>query len=115
METIEIEKNELIERVRANRSKHKEDYSEMIAQYKIAVILKLDEYLDHYNSNDLVKLTFPEKPVSHLEDYDNLLLMIDMSVSKTIVLSKLDFRTYCLDQWNWKANFDFSKTMYGVM
>lgn len=51
-------------------------------------------------------------PTSHLDEYDEVIAMMEMSVDETISLDSSAFQQYVLDNWTWKKNFIGSVTKY---
>jgi len=47
-------------------------------------------------------------------DYDRAIAMLEMSVEGEITVSEADFRTFVMDDWNWRSQFKHSNMAYLV-
>ena len=128
---VKVKKTAMIEKLKLNRKKHKEDYDEAKDEYKLCY---MDALLEIKNSlkaslkslDTLIKLEdlivenlpdlhFPfqlQVPINHLECYDSTLDMIEASVHDFIILTSSEFNKYYRDNWDWKNGFSSTVHMY---
>lgn len=128
---VKVKKTEMIDKLKVNRKKHKEDYDEAKAEYKLCYIDALVEIknslkitlksldtlikLEDLNRENLPALHFPfqlQAPINHLESYDSTLDMIEASVHNFIILTASEFNKYYRDNWDWKDGFSSTVHMY---
>ncbi|NIU00294.1 MAG: hypothetical protein GWN01_04965 [Nitrosopumilaceae archaeon] len=110
---IKVQKNELLEKLLANRTNHVEEYEKAVEGYREAVIEELQGYLDDAIEGRRVKthIIFDE-PSCHKKDYDTVIEMLQMSVDDEICITMNEFRQYVQDQWNWKESFSMTNSKY---
>lgn len=128
---VKVKKTEMIAKLKVNRKKHKEDYEEAKAEYKLCYMDALAEIknsmkaslksvdtlikLEDLNRENLPDLHFPfhlQAPINHLECYDSTLDMIEASVHDFIILTSSEFNKYYRDNWDWKDGFSSTVHMY---
>jgi len=113
MENVKVKKEELLDRLTANRSKHRAIFEDALEGYRKAVIKALDASLEDARAgrkiNQYLGLVEPQ---DHTAEYDAVLDMVEMSVDSEIVLTYQDFRAYVRDEWGWKQQFIGSTAMY---
>jgi len=103
---VSIKKDELITKIRANRANHQAIFEEALEGYKKEIIKLLEERLAAAKQGKRIShyITLVQ-PESHLDDYDRVLEMLEMSTQDTITVSETQFAWYARDEWDWKQNF----------
>lgn len=104
--TVNIRKDELLQKLRLNRERHlkivleaKEGY---IKKAKEALLKKLK----HLKQGLSISLRFDLiPPTSHLSEYDTVIGMLEMSHDIDIELTSELYRQYVEDKWNWRHEF----------
>lgn len=120
MRTITVKKNELFEKMKANRDQHRTIFLEAQEGYREAAIAELDKMLEEARSGKRIRrIVSLVEPMDQTSEYDRAIAMLEMSVSDTIELSAEEFNCYVLDQWRWKDQFNvsnasYSKTLMGM-
>lgn len=128
---VKVKKTDMIAKLKVNRKKHKADYDEAKAEYKLCYIDALVEIknslkitlksldtlikLEDLNKENLPDLHFPfhlQSPINHLECYDSTLDMVEASVHQFIILTASEFNKYYRDNWDWKDGFSSTVHMY---
>lgn len=113
MNTVRVNRAELLEKLRANRENHRALFEEAFENYRKFMLeelerrieeVKVGKQIDHY-----IRLQAPQ---DHTEDYDRVILMAEMSLSDEIELSQQHFGAYVMDQWQWKTDFMANATTY---
>jgi hypothetical protein len=113
MQTVKVNRTELLTKLRANREQHQALFNEAFENYRKFMLeeleqrineVKVGKKIDHY-----IRL---EAPQDHTEDYDRIILMAEMSLTDEIELTQQHFGWYVMDQWQWKNDFMDNATTY---
>ncbi len=111
--TVVINKMELIEKIQANRDKHRAIFEEALEGYRQAAITAFSERLDKIKARKPFTINFNlHEPQDHTGDYDRVLTMLKMHQGQTLELGQEDFAMYVLDDWSWKRQWIASNTQY---
>jgi len=115
MNSIKVDKTELLTVLRENREKHKTIFAEAQEGYRTAAIKELDAMLADAEAGKQIRrsLTLIE-PQDQTRDYDRAIRMLEMSQDDVIELEEHDFAQYVLDDWSWKRQFLFSNAAYST-
>lgn len=101
-----LDRDELLEVLGENRSKHRGMFEEAVTGYRERVIAELEEHIasirDGKVSRVVVNLPAPK---DHTKDYDRAIRMVEMHQDDTITLDSETFRMFVMDEWDWKAEF----------
>lgn len=113
MESVRINKANLLEVIKENRTKHRSIVEEAMAKYRAAAIAELDAMLDDARAGRKIRrsLTLIE-PVDQTRDYDRIIRMLEMSEDSVIELHEEQFKCYVEDDWSWKRQFLASNRTY---
>lgn len=121
--TIEVEVTDLLDTLRANRTKHLKDYETAKKGYynlleremrtKLAVIhgerikpsAKKWAHLEH---------VINRKPENYLAEYDEVIGMLEWTQDTTIRLDSMQYQQYIKNVWNWSSNFTASNVAYAA-
>lgn len=110
-----VKKDELLERIRANRATHRQIFEEAIEGYRTAAVQALNEKIDEVKSGRivsiLVKLPVPE---DHTDEYDRVIDMLEMDQRDEIELDEYTFAQYVRDDWGWKDHFVTTNSRYSA-
>ena len=123
MREVKVLRSVLLEKVRENREKHIKDYHDACEGYKAQAIQRIDEVMGDIKSRierlrqgqviELVAVSFGlNVPRSHEKDYDQVIAMLQMSVDDTLTVRSDEFACYVMDDWEWKAEWTHSNSMY---
>lgn len=115
MDKVTIDKNMLLEKVKNNRKEHVSSYEDAIEGYRKKVSEKLTHMLALANKNkdvDFAELYHLAKPESHAKEYDRVINMISMHTQTEVELTNRDFGRYVEDDWEWKAQFMATNSIY---
>lgn len=103
MRTVKVAKAEFIDKVTANKEKHRGNFELAQAGYREFLIAELDRRLDDAKRglkiDHYIRLIEPE---DHTDDYDTVLQMAAMSMDDILELTQQEFAQYVLDKWQWK-------------
>lgn len=113
MQNIRLPKDEILNRIKENRTEHVEIVEEARQNYKQQMVEKLQEKINDVEAGKDVShhIDLP-KVVDHTEDYDRAIEMIEMSVEDTLIMSTEDYARYVNDDWDWKHQFRMSNAGY---
>lgn len=113
MNKVTVRKDEFIQRVQANRDKHRATFEKALEGYKALMLRELEHRIhDLKRGRRIDRYIRLDEPEDHTDDYDRVLEMARMSVEDTIDLTGQDFAMYVMDQWSWKHDFEATTAMY---
>lgn len=116
MNAIKMNRLELLDIVRANRTKHVEEFIEAVEDYKDLVLKLSAANAKLGKTRDLEKFkemkAVPSAPVSYEDSYKRAIRMLELSVEDIIEVEEDVFNQLVLDEWAWKRNFTISNSMY---
>lgn len=115
MDKITVSKQNLLDKMKANRDAHRAIFEEAQKNFRAKVIELLDQKLAETKKGSPIKLYFdlPE-PVDYTEEYDDAIARFEWHQGETIELSSAEFKQYVLDKWGWQQNFAASTQVYTV-
>jgi hypothetical protein len=120
MQTVIVNKVELLEALRNNRALHQDEYNSAVEGWWQQVqdwFVEQQETIDMANEDPVAEhepaLHCPHtKPTEHLKDYDREIKMVEMSLSDEIELKTEEFGRYVMDEWDWSDMWKLSNTRY---
>ena len=112
MESVKVNKLELLKIVRENKEKHIKEYNEAVNDFKLAVIKICNENMEIVESGKLDVKFMPAKPTSYEANYARAIRMLEMSVDDTVELDQYEFAKLVQDEWEWKQAFSTSNSAY---
>lgn len=123
MESVQINRTQLLGIVQENMTKHVAEYLEAVEDHKTLCTKIANENIKLAKSNlkkveagELDKIesykALPQKPSSYESDYKRAIRMLELSVDTVIDVSEEDFNQLVLDEWTWKRAFIMSNTTY---
>jgi hypothetical protein len=113
MNEIRVDREHLLEIIRANRETHRSTFLKAQEGFRKLVIKKLDEMLE--NARNGVRFDTSvglPTPQDMTKEYDMVISMLEMSVDEQIDISQGEFKMYVLDQWSWKGGWETSNSTY---
>jgi hypothetical protein len=129
MRKVKVRKHELHSKLVENRAKHVQDYreavegycqqgSELLSTRRTKVFDEISLYISDLESGNAVDpKTFDvsldlKKPKSYEKVYDQIIMMVEMSVDDEIELDTHEFACYVMDDWDWKDEFSATTASY---
>ena len=116
---VKVNRDKLIEKLKENRKKHQQEYTEAVNAYQDACVKELQDALKKvrgwksYEDYDVVQVSnYP--PTHHLKDYDRVLASLEMSVDQDLVITAAQVSQFVMDEWNWSEQFRNSTSNYKV-
>lgn len=139
--TVTVNREKLLETLKANREKHQKDYDEAVAGYKSIATERLQKLMsksveavkDNYDMllKKLSKFdpssvdTFDDRvvlvqamsfdlkvPKNHVSSYDVAIKMAEWEVNETVELTQAQFQCFVMDDWDWQEEFQTIKMSY---
>jgi len=103
MQTVKIQRDLLLEKLRLNRKSHRDLFLKAQEGYRKKVIEELDQMLAEARGGKSIRraISLPE-PQDHTPDYDRIIAMLEMSVDDQIQILAGEFDMYVMDNWTWK-------------
>ena len=93
MQTVKVEKTQLITVIEENRKKHKAAFEKAEKDYRVALVGLIEDKLKEAKKGDDVAHRINiEKPTEHLRDYDLVISMLKMSVNTQVELTAEESR-----------------------
>jgi hypothetical protein len=125
MQQVKVKRQELLERVRANRWKHIAEYKEACKDYKVdalkavdMAVSKLRKKVEGLEDGELLKLAGVSfnlpYPQSHERSYNRAIQMLEMGVEDIVELSASQFAQLVQDDWDWQREFQVSRMSYSA-
>lgn len=110
---LKFKVSELVTTIKKNRDEHEEIYKESMEGYRKKLVEELEKKLaDAKEGKDVSHHIDLYRPTNNLDDYDNIILYLDMAKDEYVELSTPDFNRYVRDQWNWKKEFLSSNSVF---
>lgn len=128
---VTVNKTDLLTKLTENKSKHIREYNSAVAEYKKLAQLELKDKQEKIvgalqkllekvkSSEGPVTLVIDEDlffdlnpPVSHEEDYNEIIEMVKWEVEDKIELDSIEFTQYVMDNWAWKEELKNTRTFY---
>lgn len=116
MDSIKMNRKELLEIVKENQKKHVLEYDESVVDYKAGVVKLAKANLKLANSGELEQIakirTVPTPPRSYEKEYGRAIRMLELSVEEIIDVDEHTFNQLVLDEWAWKQQFTAMSATY---
>ena len=113
MDTIEVVRQDVIDKLKENRAAHKAKFEEADANYRQVVVDALRARANDVEGGGRIQLHFDlPKPEDYTEDYDTAIAMLEWAQGETIELTQHEFTMYVLDKWRWEQSFMANTSIY---
>ena len=115
MQRVRLKKDKLLDKVRANRSEHREIFEEALEGYRKEVVRLLEERLaDAKQGKRFDHFIALVEPMDQTKEYDRIITMLEMSADEYVELSQSEFAQYVMDDWGWMDQFINSNASYSA-
>lgn len=115
MKKVKVDRFALLDIVKKNRAKHEKTYQDGVSVYRKELAEKLEEMLaDAKAGKDVAHAVNLCKPSDHLEAYDQIISMLELSLDEEIELDAVEFSRYVMDKWEWMSEFHRSTGSYAA-
>jgi len=114
LNSVKINREELLQIVKTNREKHIEEYNEAIENWKRLYRDALDTFqasLDKGTPIEFSDINL-EKPQSYENHYNQVIRMLELSVEENIDVNNSTFNQIVMDEWAWTYSFKNSSSSY---
>lgn len=113
MNTVKINKAQLLAKVTANRAQHRELYEEAKVNHRKKVIVEVSKILAAAKAGKKFahSLSLPP-PTNHTASYDRAIAMLKMSVEIEVTITEENFSELVLDNWSWQRGWVASNLSY---
>ena len=115
--TVKVKKAELIEKITKAKQEHIAQYEKALQGWTAKMQSAADKVLDRISAGSL--RVFPKEfnelmrmPSLHVDDFDQALRMLEMSVDDEITLEPEDFNQLVLGNWAWKELWAHTNALY---
>lgn len=115
MNSVKMNRLELLKIVKENATKHVSDYDEAVIDYKAGVVKVAKSNLKIANAGELDKFVFlkmPPLPVNYADNYSRAIRMLELSIEDVIEVEEHVFNQLVLDEWGWKQQFVAQSALY---
>ena len=123
MREVKVRKFDLLVKICANKEKHIKEYKEACEGYRQQALVKIDEVTKHLVHKvqslkegeyiGLASISFGlDVPQSHEKDYNQVIMMLEMSIDEEVTLKSDEFACYVMDDWDWQQNWKMSNSKY---
>jgi hypothetical protein len=117
---ITVEKEKLLETLKANRKKHAEDYKNAYNRYYNTCISELEgrvnelrETLRQVNPSSFLKFDLTNRyPQDYTNVYDQVIEMLEFCNADSIEITNSQYESWVKDDWDWKESFMLSTSAY---
>jgi hypothetical protein len=114
IDTVRVNKDDLLERIKTNRDQHRTIFEEALEGWKKKVTEVLEErYQSALQGKDFNILIHLPRPEDHTDQYDTVIELLGMSLDEELELTQHDFACYALDKWQWQQQFLTTSAHYG--
>ena len=115
MESLKFNKSFVVEKLKENRAEHVKIVKEAQKGYREKAIEIYKEKLKLLEGGKSVDAnTYIQIPVSHIDDFDRTIEMLEMSVEDVVSLDQGQYQQYVRNRWNWQGQFLASNSAYSV-
>ena len=110
--TIKVNKADLINRIKANKAAHIEEYEKACISYKEEALKQLNDLITKVNEGDVkIKLNLVS-PVNNAENYDKIIEMFEWEVEDFVELEQDEFNEYVQDETDSSRMAKSSNSVY---
>lgn len=116
MDSVNVDREKLLEILIKNRVAHKATVTEAFTKYRELVIVELDKMIAEAKSGKEIRRSVDLiEPMDMTVSYDTAIKMLEMSVDDNIELTTMEFQQYVEDRWQWSQQFSCSNSLYTAM
>jgi hypothetical protein len=116
---VKVDSAKLLDTLRDNRNKHKTDFAATWQGYLETSKKELRKAVRNVDkTKEGEGVTIPNLwpvPSSHVDDYDRIIGLIELSQDDQLELDDRDYERYVLDKWDWKEQFLTSSRLYSPL
>lgn len=114
LQTVRVEKDALLDKIKANREEHRSIFEEALDGWQKQVIKDLEDAAADARAGRAFRWRFNlPKPQDHTDEYDTVIEMLEMSKDDEFELTLGEFNSFVMDKWGWQTTFLTSSSEYG--
>ena len=116
LDTVKVDRGKLLETLKENKARHVAEYDEAVVEYRKAAEKALRKRAIEIRDGETLKKEVDglPAPLSFADDYDRAIAMTEWSESETLDLDEHTFRSWVLDEWNWRVQFAGTTSLYNA-
>lgn len=117
MDDVKITKEDLLEKLKANRETHRATFELAIGVYQDKMTELLESLIERAKDGKVIpqralyELPMPE---DHTNEYDVAIEMLEHDTRKKFILNRREFARYFMDQWEWTESFTTNTVSYAA-
>lgn len=111
---INVNKDNLIVKIKENKAKHIEEYEKAVVAYKEEALKQLAKQTKRVEEGALNAQLDLITPVNNEENYDAILAMFRWEENDVVELDQNEFKEYVLDETDFAITAKMSNTAYFV-
>lgn len=116
MNKIKVNRKQLLEKVKANRTTHRKTFEEALEGYREKAIEELEASLADAKAGKRIRRGLQlVEPMDMTREYDRVITMLEMSVDDELEISQQEVMQYVMDDWSWKQQFEAVSASYSKM
>lgn len=112
---IRVDRQKIMMIIAENRKKHYQEYNEAVHDFREMAIEKMRDNLKVAEGGGGIDLYIDlDRPQSHLQEYDDVLGLLEMGTEDAVVLTSADYKKYVMDEWVWTESFKKTRVFYAT-
>jgi len=116
MDSITVNKANLIETLEKNRSEHRGIFERAQIVYRQKVIDAFEDRLKAArNGEKIVTYIGLPEPEDHTAEFDTAIEMLKWDTAGEVTLDRRDFKRFVQNKWEWEASFVANTQSYSAM
>ena len=118
MTNITVSKDRILKILKSNKEKHIKEYNEALTAFYTKAAMVFSSMMEKALNSD-PSLTINEvceliKPISHQEEYELVIRMLQMDLNEVVDLSRQEYTQYIDDNWTWTQQFKSINSSYTI-
>lgn len=112
-QTVNVDRQALIDALYKGLQKHQTQYAELKEEYQKAVVKFMSAAARRARKGDFRDLVLRiQAPTDHSAEYIDAIEMLEVSVDVNIQLDKETYKAYYRNEWSWSAGLEVASAMY---
>jgi len=113
MREVKCKTADLLVKLKENRENHQEAFELALVAYRDQAVKELEAMLAEAREGKRIRRAVSlVEPVNQTKEYNQAILMLEMSVDVEITLSEQEFACFVMDRWRWKEQFALTASSY---
>ena len=113
MREVKCKRVELLEKLKENRENHQEAFELALVAYRDQAVAELEAMLAEAREGKRIRRSVSlVEPVNQTKEYNQAIMMLEMSVDERITLNEQEFACFVMDRWRWKEQFALTASSY---